>query len=383
MSVNYSAVLVRYGEIGIKSRQTRKRMSKLLATHIASALKAHDIPFTKVKTEYGRLFVMTDHAQSAAEVASRVFGVVSTSPVVTVTADMGSILETGLELARQHFRPGLSFAVGARRMGEHDFTSQDVRRKLGALILEKLDDLNLTVDLSSPEQSVYVEVRDEIAYLFVETVNGVGGMPTGSQGKVVCVIDGTLSSLVAAFRVMKRGAVPVFLIFIDSIGTPLEVHALVSYIHGMSINAYLVPHPAALVAALHSSEYNLCIVCRRNMIAVASEFARMEDADAIVTGDIIGEPGRTTYELKEIRSVRCEYPVLQPCAGDDPIDVIEAARAIGVSADMNFGCPYCPSNSPVRSTTPPRSVISEIESSLPPADEQALNFAKATLKNNG
>ena len=69
-----------------------------------------------------------------------------------------------------------------------------MRGRLGERILEGIPELELKVDLSNPEQEIYVEVRDEKAHLFTRTIKGVGGMPTGSQGKVVCTISTGLDS---------------------------------------------------------------------------------------------------------------------------------------------------------------------------------------------
>jgi thiamine biosynthesis protein ThiI len=249
-AVEYTSVILRFGEIGIKSNQTRRRMTNLLVSHIDSALRENEIPFEKIHTVYGRIYIDTDRAMEAAEVAAKVFGIVSTSPVVETTADLDEILKTGEQLARAEFKKGLTFAVGGRRIGEHPFSSQEMRGSLGERILERIPELELTVDLSNPEQEIYVEVREDKAHLFTQTIKGVGGMPTGSQGKVVCTISTGLDSPIAAFKVMKRGVIPVFL-HLDN--TPYadencseiavkQAQLLAKYIHGFEVKLYIVPH---------------------------------------------------------------------------------------------------------------------------------------------
>ncbi|MFW9909030.1 MAG: THUMP domain-containing protein, partial [Candidatus Thorarchaeota archaeon] len=181
MGPTYSAVLLRYGEIAIKSDQTRRRMTKMLVKHIKSALKEKSAKYSDIIVQYGRIFVETEEPQHVAEVASKVFGIVSTSPVVVVSSNLDDIVETGFAIASSEFDKSLPFAVGARRIGTHDYTSQDVREKLGERIYE---DLGISVDLSNPGQTIYVEVREDKAYIFTKTIRGVGGMPSGTQGKV-------------------------------------------------------------------------------------------------------------------------------------------------------------------------------------------------------
>ena len=93
MIPKYSAVLIRYGEIGIKSNQTRRRMVKLLVKHIKTALKEKQVSYKKVIIEYGRIFVESEDAHEVAIVTSQIFGIVSTSPVVVVDSSLDIILD--------------------------------------------------------------------------------------------------------------------------------------------------------------------------------------------------------------------------------------------------------------------------------------------------
>jgi thiamine biosynthesis protein ThiI len=160
VSAKYSAVLVRFAEIGIKSKQTRRRMIGMLVDNIRSALDESDIRYSAVRNEYSRIIIDTDECEKAAETAARVFGVASTSPVVLASSNLSDILDTGEQLALSNFKKGLTFAVGARRIGKHPYSSQDVRAKLGERLLERNPGLNLRVNLKEPEQFIYVDVRD-------------------------------------------------------------------------------------------------------------------------------------------------------------------------------------------------------------------------------
>ncbi len=336
---DYTSVILRFGEIGIKSNQTRRRMKNLLIGQVESALREKNVPFDKVHSVYGRIYVDTNKAVEAAEVAAKVFGIVSTSPVVEVSADMDEILNAGEQLVKAEFKKGLSFAVGARRIGEHPFSSQDLREQLGERILEGLPEFALKVNLSKPEQTIYVEVRDGKAHLFTQTIKGVGGMPTGSQGKVVCTISTGLDSPIAAYKVMKRGCIPVF-VHLDN--TPYadencseiavkQAQLLANYIHGFEVKLYIVPHaPDIEEAQKHAPEKMTCLFCKRNMLRIAREIALQEEADAIVTGEIIGEQAsQTTANLRVIENAVTDFPILRPNAGDDKVDIEHLAQKIG------------------------------------------------------
>jgi len=302
------------------------------------------VSLRSVRIEFGRIFVFTDEAERAAQVISGVFGVASTSPVRVIHATLEDILETGVKMARESFRPGRSFAVGARRMGEHEFSSQDIREQLGARILSDLADLDLRVDLKTPEQRIYVEVRDDKAYLFTESYPGVGGMPTGTQGELVCIISGSLSSAVAAFRVMKRGCTPVFLVILgrevldrERAEQPFALmvaRRLARFVHGQSVPTYVVPASRLLPKTGSDVTRARCVLWRRATVRLAAAIAKRHDADGIVIGDVVGETCHQSLGVIRLLSADTGgLPLFTPCFGDDLDDL----RTVPVGLDDPSG----------------------------------------------
>ena len=229
-----------------------------------------------------------------------------------------------------------------------------MRALLGERILEGIPELELKVNLSKPDQEIYVEVRDGKAHLFTQTIKGVGGMPTGSQGKVVCTISTGLDSPIAAYKVMKRGCIPVF-VHLDN--TPYadencseiavkQAQLLANYIHGFEVKLYIVPHaPDIEEAKKHAPEKMTCLFCKRNMLRIAREIAIQEDADAIITGEIIGEQAsQTTANLRVIENAVTDFPILRPNAGDDKVDIEHLAQVIGTYEFAMEGASCCTLN---------------------------------------
>lgn len=350
LKIEYSSVLVRFGEIGIKSKQTRRRMTQYLVNHLRSALEEQNIPFSNIRNDYSRIFIETKDTTHSAAIAARVFGVVSVSPVVTTSADIEQILQMGEYLAKITLNKGTSFAARARRIGTHDYTSQELAGLLGERILDNNPNLELSVDLNNPNHTIYVEVRDEIAYIFTEIIQGVGGMPTGSQGKVICTVSTGLDSPIAAYKIMKRGAIPIFVYFdnsphCDSRCTEIAIkqaQVLANYIYNFDVKMYIVSHWLDLEDAIkHGPERMTCLFCKRNMMRLAREIAIIEGADAIVTGEIIGEQAsQTTANLRVIDEVISDFPILRPLAGDDKVDIERIAQEIGtyVFAEERIEC---------------------------------------------
>jgi adenylyl- and sulfurtransferase ThiI len=132
-----------------------------------------------------------------------VFGVVSISPAVEGHADLGSLRQLVLEeAARSPPGPGATFAIRARRVGTHTFTSQDLARELGGTVLNAYP--GVKVNLDRPDVEIYVEVRENRGFVFREIWPGPGGLPLGSQGRALAIVDGE-SGMVAGWMAMKRG----------------------------------------------------------------------------------------------------------------------------------------------------------------------------------
>ncbi|MFO7835353.1 MAG: tRNA uracil 4-sulfurtransferase ThiI [Candidatus Thorarchaeota archaeon] len=339
LSIEYSAVLVRYGEIGIKSRQTRHRLVNMLVRHLRSALREQGISFEQIRTEFGRIFIETEEADKAANASAGVFGVVSTSPVVVVNTDLDLILDVGLEVAKSVIDEDQSFAIDAHRVGEHDFTSMDIKIQLGDLVLQSFGDDSVSVDLDNPENLIYVEVRPDTAYIFTSTIEGLGGMPTGTQGKAICTISGGLDSPIAAYKVMRRGCIPVFL-YLDNAGysnstcreAAIEQAKILSkYIYDYEVKMYIVQRERDLEQIVEKvPERMICVYCKRNMLRIAQMIGFEENADVIVTGDILGEQAsQTSRNIRAIDSAICELPVLRPCIGEDKETIQELSRQLG------------------------------------------------------
>jgi thiamine biosynthesis protein ThiI len=253
-----------------------------LVKNLEAALKEHAVSFDKIKPLCQFIFISTTNPQEVTRITSGVFGVSSASPVIVSSLVDAIVLPSN-----------------------HTYTKE--------------------------------ECENEV-FLSTERFDGVGGLPTGSQGKVVCTISGGLDSPIAAYKMMKRGCIPVFVHF-DNVPFGDEstrnlairqAKRLTEYIYGYEIKMYIVPHGDDLTEVLrHAPRKMTCIFCRRNMYRLAQEVALLENADAIVTGEIIGEQAsQTTRNLLAEESAISELPIIRPCIGDDKDEIVKMAMKI-------------------------------------------------------
>lgn len=192
--------IIAYGEIGTKSRSVQQRMIKRLRNRVSEKLAHLDIEHTLTR-EQGRLLVETteDEMPDAVHALERLPGVTWVAPFLEADLDMDDIEDTALEAIEG--AEADSFAVAARRAGDHELGSDDIEEAVGAAIAEET---GWSVDLDDPDLTVWVEARRETAFVFTAKIEGVGGLPINRQNPVVTLLQDRVDAY-AAFMLMKRG----------------------------------------------------------------------------------------------------------------------------------------------------------------------------------
>jgi thiamine biosynthesis protein ThiI len=193
--------LVRYGEIGLKSSAVRRRLRDRLITNVQDSFLNEGVECL-TSAEEGRVFVRSENDEVARHILSRTFGVVSFSQVEECSSAIEDIKQKVLEHFRDDLKEGVSFAIRARRSGDHPYSSQELAVELGSAVLSYFK--GLKVNLSEPDVEIFVEVRGKDVYLYREVVPGPAGLPLGSQGKVLCLVR-NIEDAVSCWLMMKRG----------------------------------------------------------------------------------------------------------------------------------------------------------------------------------
>jgi len=194
-------LLVRFGELALKSRFVRRQLRDRLVANIQDLFAAEGVECI-TEADEARVYVHVDDVAKAHTILGRVFGIVSLSPATEVHSDLDSLRKAVLSEASRGLSPGQSFALRIRRVGTHSFTSQDLARELGDEVRRAHPDVR--VNLTDPDVEIHVEVRHNRAFVFREIWPGPGGLPLGSQGRALAVVQDE-AGLVAAWMGMKRG----------------------------------------------------------------------------------------------------------------------------------------------------------------------------------
>jgi thiamine biosynthesis protein ThiI len=336
----FDVVIVRFGgEIGIKGDWTRKLFERRLVSNIKATLKYHVIPYTFISRKLGRIYIKTLQPEKTAETLSKVFGISSLSPALETTSNMQDISNATINIAKVKFKKRESFAVTCRRVGKHPYTSQDIGRQVGKSLLTSLPDLKLQVDLTHPEQTLQVEVREDKAYVSTDAIKGAGGLPLGTQPKVVCLLKGDVPSAVACWMTMKRGCPAVWINFQSSEFAPESTADRVKSACKELMN-WSIGFPRILRVVKYDEDFqNLCqkhstelvnLLWKRFMLRTCQRIAVTAKAEGIVTGDSLEQGADQTLHAFRIEDEAVsKYPVYRPLFGLDAVEIDEIAERIG------------------------------------------------------
>ena len=331
--ISQDVVLVRYGEIALKDSWTRENWERILASNIAFCLHRAGVDH-RVSRGEGRIFVHTPDVR-ACKITAQVFGVVSASSARTVASNLEVIsqaaVEVAMEAAMQSDAAIQTFAIRPRRFGV-SFSSVDIGRTAGEAVRLAT---GATVNLSDPQLEIFIEARREGTYIFTDVAPGIGGLPLGSQGKMLAMISGGIDSPVAAWMMMKRGC-PVSLLhfdprpYADSIDQSRKcAEVLAEWTCGRKINFITVPIGMGMEKIQTHYPRATCILCRRLMYRIATEVMEMEGATGIVTGYSMGQVASQTAQNILAEQAAITVPIYHPLIAMDKSEIIDLARKIG------------------------------------------------------
>jgi len=327
-----STILIHYHEINLK-RNNRGWFETNLQRHLVSVLKGLSLDY--VQRFAGRLLVGLRSDSPVGEITRRlktVFGIANFAVSWEAPADLEAIRAALAELIKgKSFQ---SFKIDSRR-GTKNFplNSQQINGALGEFV-RKLTNANVRMD--NPDLVCFVEIVGNRTFLYFEKVPGEGGLPSGTGGRVLCLISGGIDSPVAAFRLMRRGCRVLYIHFHSFPDTTVESQEKVRRIleilslYQLESELFLVPFADIQRAIVAYAPPPLRVVLyRRFMLRIAEAVARRERAAALVTGDSLGQVASQTLENLRTVSAVASLPVFRPLIGDDKEDIIRIARRIG------------------------------------------------------
>ncbi len=201
----------------------------------------------------------------------------------------------------------------------------------------ELDELypHLTAQMHHPDLTVYVEVRDDAAFIHGNTEQGAGGLPVGMAGKAVSLLSGGIDSPVASWMMAKRGLSLEMVHYFSYPYTSeeakqkvLDLAKILTPWIGRTV-VHVVPFTAIQEELRRSCPEELfTILMRRFMMRIAAAVAGRTGAGALVTGESLGQVASQTMEAMQCTGGAIDLPVFRPVIGMDKEEIIRISRRI-------------------------------------------------------
>ena len=326
-------ILIRYGELSTKGRN-KKMFTQKLASNIKKALV--DFPQVKVIPDYDFMYLDLHEAPEEAviEKVKPIFGIQSISPVYIIEKDMEAAKKVVLDLLSQENLEGKTFKIMTKR-SDHTFEmdTNQINLFLGDAVLEAFP--NIKVQLKQPDITVRIDVRREHLMVSLKTIQGAGGLPVGTSGRVMLMLSGGIDSPVAGYLAMKRGmeiqcvhfASPPYTSPQALEKTKLLAAKIARF--GGSIQFLTVPFSRIQEEIKKSvPEAYLMTIMRRFMLRITDQLRENARALAIANGESVGQVASQTLDSMVAINDVTNTPIIRPVATMDKLDIIKLAEEI-------------------------------------------------------
>lgn len=327
-------VLLKYGEIALKGLNRpmfEQRLVKNLS-HVLAPLGKFSIRKSQSMI-YVEPLEDTIDMELAIEQMQKVFGIVNICPAVSCEKDMDSIAKTTIACLKAMDTEGKTFKVEAKREDKQfPLNSPQICQQMGGCILKNVK--GLKVDVHNPDILVQIEIRKK-AYIFTEKFSGAGGMPVGTNGKAALLLSGGIDSPVAGWMIAKRGVGLDAVHFHSHPYTSdrakekvIDLAKILSAYTG-KINLHVVPFTEIQLAIIDQCPKNyLTLIMRRVMMQIAERIAKQGHAQALITGESIGQVASQTMESLAVTDNAVSMPVFRPCIGMDKEEIVQISKKI-------------------------------------------------------
>ena len=327
-----------FPEITIKSRPVRKRFTQRLQSNLRIILQRIE-PKIKVRGLWDRLDIDCPPEADARyeEIVMALGDTPGIAHIIEVQEypleDFDQVLGIVNSVWSERLI-GKSFVVRVKRSGQHDFTSTEMERYLGAGLLQQTQALK--VNLHTPEVTVNLEVKDDKVFVVERRIDGIGGYPQGSQEAVVSLISGGFDSIVASYLTMKRGSKTHFVFFnLGGAAHEAGVRQVSYYLwkkfgSAARVKFISVPFEEVVGEILQNVDHShMGVVLKRMMLRAAERVAIKVKAEAMITGESIAQVSSQTLTNLGVIDKVTEQLVLRPLITYDKQDIIDLATKIG------------------------------------------------------
>lgn len=360
-----------FPEISIKSKPVRNRLIRQVRQNLVNVCKHHGIS-VNAYAQWDKVVSIFDETITKDRAITELSRIPGIHSFMEVNEYPFTTLDSLFDEIKDVVGPSIenkTFAVRVKRKGQHEFNSQMAERVIGGKF--KASFPNKGVCLDNPEVLIHIEIENQIAYLSGEKHLGIGGYPVGSQGEVFSLISGGFDSGVSTYDVLHRGCRVNYLFFnmggtAHEIGVKQESYFLWDrFASSHRVRFVTIPFEPIVGQILERTHHGVRgVILKRMMMRVGSLVAKKFDAEALVTGESLGQvSSQTLRNLTHIDNV-CDVLLLRPLVTADKQDIIDKSREIGTIGFAESMPEYCGVISDHPNVCPSASFVEEEEAKM-------------------
>ena len=332
----HEIILCKLGEVVLKGLNRRSFEMKLM-----SNIRRRTQPFGKFKiysrqsTIYVEPVEETCDLNAAYDACKKVFGIIAIARAVPCAKEKEAIFATAKEYLGPALLAAKSFKVESKRSDKSfPMGSIQLSQWVGGALHDAFP--HLTVDVHTPELTVYLEVREDAAYVHGPAEAAAGGLPIGMGGHAVSLLSGGIDSPVSSYMIAKRGVQLELLHFASPPYTSEQAREKVLQLAQEltvwcgRLTVHVVPFTEIQEEIRRKCpEDHFTLIMRRFMMRLGDRLAHELACKAIVTGESLGQVASQTIQALVVSDDVATLPVLRPLIGMDTEEIVRIARHVG------------------------------------------------------
>ena len=331
--MNYSEIMIRYGELSIKGKNKMRFVNKLRNNikHVLSVYPEVTVYFDR---DRGHVYLNGADYREVSASLKKIFGIQNFAPSYKIEKSVPALKEAVQDIMKNIYKDGMTFKIAARR-SDHNFEldSRDLNQVLGDAVFTAIP--NVQVQMKSPDITLRVEIRHDAAYISHEEIKGAGGLPVGTSGKGTLMLSGGIDSPVAGYLALKRGVEIEALHFASppytSPGALKKAHDLTRKLTAFGGNITFIEVPFTEIQEEikeKAPESYLMTLTRRFMMRITDRVREERGAMVIINGESLGQVASQTLESMQAINAVTNTPVIRPVVTMDKLEIIDIAQEI-------------------------------------------------------
>ena len=332
----HEIILCKLGEIVLKGLNRHSFEMKLMSNIRRRTQRYGKFKiYSRQSTIYVEPVEETCDLDAAYDACKKVFGIIAIARAVPCAKEKEAIFAT----AREYLGPALlaakSFKVESKRSDKSfPMGSIQLSQWVGGALHDAFP--HLTVDVHNPELTVYLEVREDAAYVHGPAEAAAGGLPIGMGGHAVSLLSGGIDSPVSSYMIAKRGVQLELLHFASPPYTSEQAREKVLQLAQEltvwcgRLTVHVVPFTEIQEEIRRKCpEDHFTLIMRRFMMRLGDRLAHELACKAIVTGESLGQVASQTIQALVVSDDVATLPVLRPLIGMDKEEIVRIARHVG------------------------------------------------------